>query len=61
MWLKRPTQSPRPQVSSRIRVVSKEGKELKPEVGSKSLFFLRALTLATIVIVLFFIVDAAIG
>ncbi len=33
----------------------------QPEVGPRSLFFLRVITLATVVIVLFFIVDAIIG
>lgn len=35
--------------------------DTEPEVGPKSLLFLRALTAATILIVLFFIVDAIIG
>ncbi len=34
------------------------GDDSETEVGPKSLFFLRALTVATIVVVLFFIVDA---
>jgi len=41
--------------------MSLETEESTPEVGPKSLFFLRALTLGTAVIVVFFIVDAIIG
>ncbi len=41
--------------------MTSDGEETRAEVGRKSLFFLRALTLATVVIVLFFIIDAIIA
>jgi len=41
--------------------MSSDAEDSPPEVGPKSLFFLRALVLGTVVIVVFFIVDAIIG
>lgn len=41
--------------------MSRDVEDSQPEVGPRSLFFLRAITLATAMIVLFFIVDAIIG